>query len=177
MLYWSESAGASVYIGAGIIGHMEDIMLIPGKKSIMGFVLEKRNKDLRSRYFPFIQIKEMKRDSVHLKEPAEIRILTKAIRKRIILSAELFDSTVLDEKGEFIGKVVDLAFDQGNGTIKEIILSESILEDIWNGRKKMPVLGDVEFSHELIRIDRDTREEITILNKGLKNWLKFKEVL
>lgn len=174
MLYWTESAGASVYFRERKIGCIEDIMLEPDRKTITGFLLEKRNQDIRPRYFPFIQVKSMKRNLVYLKGLDSIKTLTRAERKKVVLSEDFLNHPVVDEKGEFIGRVADIAFDPGNGVIKEIILSESILEDLWFGRKKMPVLGHVEFSRELIVVDRDAREEITKLNKGLKNWLETK---
>lgn len=174
MLYWTESAGASVYVRERKIGHIEDIMLEPERKTITGFLLEKRNQDIRPRYFPFIQIRVIKRNYVYLKSADSIKTLTRAERKKVVLSEDFINNPVIDEKGEFLGRVVDIAFDPGNGTIKEIILSESILEDLWFGRKKMPVLGQVEFSRELISVDKDAREEITELNKGLKNWLVTK---
>ena len=173
MLYWSESAGATVYIEDKKVGHIEDIMLEPDKKTITGFLLEKRNQDIRPRYFSFLQIKVMERNLVYLKDLTCIKTLTKEIRKKVIFSEGIINNPVIDEKGKFIGRVADIAFDPGNGVIKEIIISESILEDIWFGRKKMPVLGHVEFSRELISVDKDTCDEITVLNKGLKNWLEI----
>ena len=173
MLYWSDSAGAAVYIEEKKVGHIEDIMLEPDKKTITGFLLEKRNQDIRPRYFSFLQIKVMQRNLVYLKDLTGIETLTKEMKKRVIFSEGFLNNPVIDEKGRFIGRVEDIAFDPGNGVIKEIIISESILEDLWFGRKKMPVLGHVEFSRELISIDKYTREEITALNKGLKNWLEI----
>ncbi len=172
MLYWSESIGASVYAMDKRIGHIEDIMLEPDKKTISGFVLEKRNQDIRSRYFPFAQIKEMGRNCIYLKETAVIKAFSKDVRMKVILSEDLLNNTIIDEKGDFVGKVVDISFNPSNGIIKELILSESIIDDLWLGRKKMPVLGHMEFSQELISINKDIREEITVLNKGLKKWLK-----
>lgn len=174
MLYWTESAGASVYVKERKIGHIEDIILEPERKTITGFLLEKRNQDIRPRYFPFIQIRVIERNYVYLKSADSIKTLTRAERKKVVLSEDFINNPVIDEKGEFLGRVVDIAFDPGNGGIKEIILSESIIEDLWFGRKKMPVLGQVEFSRELISVDKDAREEITELNKGLKNWLVTK---
>ncbi|NLY17633.1 MAG: hypothetical protein GX045_01470 [Clostridiaceae bacterium] len=176
MLYWSESAGASVYVKERKIGHIEDIMLEPDRKAITGFLLEKRNQDIRPRYFPFIQIIVMKRNYVYLKGTDSVKTLTRAERKKVVISEDFINNPVVDEKGEFIGRVVDIAFDPSNGVIKEIIISESILEDLWFGRKKMPVLGHVEFSRELISVDKDAREEITELNKGLKKWLQTNKV-
>ncbi|MDD4296621.1 MAG: PRC-barrel domain-containing protein [Ruminiclostridium sp.] len=173
MLYWSESAGATVYIEDKKVGHIEDIMLEPDKKTITGFLLEKRNQDIRPRYFSFLQIKVIERNFVYLKDLTCVKTLTKEIRKRVIFSEGIINNPVKDEKGKIIGRVADIAFDPGNGVIKEIIISESFFEDIWFGRKKMPVLGHVEFSRELISVDKDTREEITVLNKGLKNWLEI----
>jgi uncharacterized protein YrrD len=172
MLYWSESIGTSVYAMDKKIGNIEDIMLEPDKKTITGFLLEKRNQDIRSRYFPFAHIKEINRKCICLKETAVIKAFSKDVRRKVILSDDLLNNTIIDEKGDFIGRVVDIAFNPDNGIVKEIILSESIIDDIWLGRKKMPVLGHVEFSQELISINKDTREEITVLNKGLKKWLK-----
>lgn len=175
MLYWSEFVGTFVYLKKKKIGRIENVMLEPDEKTITGFLLEKRSQDIRNRFFSFIQIKEIKRNCVFLEDIACIQSLSKTVKKKVILSEEFLNNPAIDEKGELIGKVVDIAFDPENGIIKEIILSESTIEDLWFGRKKMPVLGHVEFSRELISVDKGTREEITLLNKGIKNWIGTKK--
>lgn len=172
MLFWSDFVGAAVMNHQKKIGHIENILFDPGKKVIIGFLLERRNWDVRYRVVPFIQIQEIKRDNILLREGTDINTLSKNERKKFFLTEEILNRTILDEKGEWVGRVVDFGFDPSKGFLREIILSGSFLEDLWNGRKKMPVLSQVEFSGELITIDQDTREEITSMHKGLKNWFE-----
>lgn len=153
------------------MGNIENIMLDPTRKVIAGFLLERRNRDFRYRYFPYSQIREIKRDRIELKETQDIRTLPGIARKQFAFAEDFLKQSVLDEKGDWIGRVVDFGFDPVKGFIREILLSDSLIEDIWHGRKKMPVLSQVEFSRDFISIDQDTREEITCLHKGLKKWL------
>jgi len=176
MHYWSDTVGASVFLNRNKIGHIENSIFDPVNKAIVGFLLERRNTEIRYRFFPVSQIKEIKRDSVYLKSTAEIATLPRVSRKNKILIEELLNKSVMDEKGEWIGRVADFAFDISNGAVREIIISGSFLEDLWLGRKRMPVLSKVEFSRELIRIDRDTKEEITGLQKGLKKWFNIDSI-
>jgi sporulation protein YlmC with PRC-barrel domain len=85
---------------------------------------------------------------------------------------DFLKKTIQDDKGEWIGRVADFGFDPSNGFVRDMIFSGSFVEDMWIGRKRMPVLYQVEFSREFITIDKETREEITGLNKGLRQWLK-----
>lgn len=48
---------------------------------------------------------------------------------------------IIDEKGEWIGRVVDVAFDENNGILREIIISGSVVDDLWLGRKKNACAG------------------------------------
>jgi sporulation protein YlmC with PRC-barrel domain len=55
-----------------------------------------------------------------------------------MISAEDFlKQSVLDDKGDWIGRVVDFSFDPSNGFVRDVILSGSLIEDLWNGRKRM----------------------------------------
>lgn len=176
MHYWSKAMGTSVFLNKNRIGHIENIMIDPVKKAIVGFLLERRNTDIRYRFFPFTVIEEIKRDSIKLKSTSNIKVLPKDSRKNIILTEDLLNRSVIDEKGEWVGRVVDFAFDTSNGIIREIIISGSLMEDLWWGRKRMPVFSNVEFSRELIQIDRDTKEEITGLQKGLRSWFNIDSI-
>ncbi len=176
MLYWSELSGASVYMKGKSIGQVENIMIDPEQKAITGFILERRNRDIRYRTFPYGHIQQMKRDRIDLWESVELKTLSKTARKRIIFAEDFLKQSVLDDKGEWVGRVVDFSFDPSNGLVRDMILSGSLIEDIWNGRNRMPVLSQVEFSREFVSIDQDTREEITGLHKGLRKWLGIDSV-
>jgi len=176
MHYWSDTVGASVFLNRNKVGHIENSIIDPENKAIVGFLLERKNTEIRYRFFPVTQIKEIKRDNIELKSASELLTLPRAFRKNKIFIEDLLNKPVIDDKGEWIGRVVDFAFDISNGVLREIILSGSILEDLWLGKKKMPVLSNVEFSRELIQIDRDTKEEITGLQKGLKKWFNMDSI-
>ncbi len=172
MLYWSEFVGATVISKERKIGHMENMMLDPDKKMITGLMLERRNRDLHYRYVLFNRIKEINRNLIIMKEPAEIKFVKRSDKERMILAGDIINHSILDDKGGWIGRVVDFSFDPTNGIVREMVVSESILDDLWRGRKKMPVLSQVEFSRELVYIDQDTREEIYGMDKGLRKWLR-----
>lgn len=176
MLYWSELSGALVYMKGRSIGQVEDVMLDPEQKVITGFILERRNRDIRYRTFPYSHIQQIKRDRIDLRESAELKTLSKTARERIIFAGDFLKQSVLDDKGEWIGRVADFSFDPLNGFVRDVILSGSLIEDIWTGRKRMPVLSQVEFSREFVSIDKDTLEEITGLQKGLRKWLGIDSV-
>ncbi|NLX76595.1 MAG: hypothetical protein GXZ01_04375 [Clostridiaceae bacterium] len=176
MHYWSEAVGTPVFINRNRIGHIENIMIDPAKKTVVGFILERKNTEIRHRFFRFTQIEEMKRDSVQLINGSEIKMLPRDYRKNTLLAEDLLSKLLADEKGKWIGRVADFAFSASNGTIRELIISKSLVEDLWLGRKRMPVLSNVEFSQQLIRIDRDTKEEITGLQKGLKKWFNMDSI-
>ena len=171
MLYWSELSGASVYLKEKWLGQIEDITLEPKLKVVSGFILERRNRDIRYRYISFGHVRQIRRDRIDMKETMELKSLSKSARKEMILAGDFLKQSVVDDKGEWIGRVADFSFDPSNGFVRDMILSGSLIEDLWNGRKRMPVLSQVEFSQEFISIDQDTREEISGLHKGLKKWL------
>lgn len=176
MLYWSELSGATVYMQGKSIGQIENVMIDPEQKVITGFTLERRNRDIRYRTFPYSHIQQIKQDRIDLRETVDLAALSRTVKKRIIFAEEFLRQSVLDDKGEWIGRVVDFSFNPVNGFVRDMILSGSLIEDIWTGRKRMPVLSQVEFSREFISIDQDTREEITGLQKGLRKWLGMDSV-
>lgn len=173
MLYWSDFAGASVFAGRKKIGHIENMLIDREKKVIAGFMLERRNRDFCHRYFPFSRIRVIKRDSIELTDQNDVKPLPKSERKKYIQADDILNNAIIDEKEDWVGRVVDFGFNPSDGNIRDIIFSKSLVEDLWQGRKHMPVLSNVEFSQELIHIDKDTREEISMLHRGLKNWLNI----
>ena len=99
MLYWSEILGASVYRNDKNIGNVENLMLHPEEKIIAGFLLERRNRDIRYRYFPYSQIETMKRDRIDLKGSMELKTLTKADGKQYMFCEDFLKKTIQDDKG------------------------------------------------------------------------------
>jgi uncharacterized protein YrrD len=170
MVYWSELIGTPVYAGGKKAGHVEDMIFNTKEKVIAGFLLEKRNLDLRRRYFPFYSIAETRKDRILVKESSDIKILKKEQRNKMVFAEDLIRHPIFDNKGEFIGSVADFCFDPANGIVREITISNGLLGDLWAGRKKLPVLSKVEFSDEFIQINQDAREEIYGMDKGLKKW-------
>jgi len=173
MVYWSEFIGTPVYAGNKKAGHVEDMILNTKEKKVAGFLLEKRNLDLHRRYFTFNSILYAGKDRIVVKEPPDIRILKKAQKREMVFAEDLIQHPILDNRDEFVGRAADFCFDPSNGNVREIIVSNGLLGDLWSGRKKLPVLSRVEFSGELIQINRDAREEIYSMNKGLKRWIRI----
>ncbi|NLG89415.1 MAG: hypothetical protein GX494_09455 [Clostridiaceae bacterium] len=173
MVYWSELIGTPVYAGNKKAGHVEDMILNTNEKIVAGFLLEKRNLDLHRRYFTFNSILHAGKDRIVVKEPSDIRILKKAQKRKMVFAENLINHPVFDNRDEYVGRVADFCFEPANGIVREIIISNSLLGDLWSGRKKLPVLGRVEFSGEFIQINRDAREEIYSMNKGLKRWIRI----
>ena len=110
-------------------------------------------------------------EGITLERETDIKILPGTIRKQHIFIEDILNKSIVDEKGKWVGKVVDFAFDKSDGKIKEVVISNSIMQDLWLGRSKMPVFSTVEFSDELVRIDKNTKESIKELQKGIKNWI------
>ncbi len=171
MHYWSKCDGASVYFKHRNVGHIEDVMINPAYKTVIAFVLERKNTEMKYRYFLLAKSEKIEREGITLERETDIKILPGTIRKQHIFIEDILNKSIVDEKGKWVGKVVDFAFDKSDGKIKEVVISNSIMQDLWLGRSKMPVFSTVEFSDELVRIDKNTKESIKELQKGIKNWI------
>ena len=50
MLYWSEVVGASVFINQNKVGHIENLMIDPVNKAVVGFIRTKKYR-YKTRFF------------------------------------------------------------------------------------------------------------------------------
>ncbi|NLK68643.1 MAG: hypothetical protein GX283_05725 [Clostridiaceae bacterium] len=171
MYYWSQCSGTSVYLENKKIGHIENMMINKADKTVIAFVLERKSTDIKYRYFPLTKATEIQRDSITIESEEDIKVLSNEIRQEHIFVEDILNKSIVDDDGKWVGKVVDFAFDKTNGNIQEVIMSDSIMLDLWLGRRKMPVYSTVEFSEELIRIDKNAKKDIKKLQKGLKDWI------
>lgn len=75
---------------------------------------------------------------------------------------------VYSRSGRELGFVEDFLFDPATGLIESVELSDGILQDIMEGRQILPLVGNVEFSEELIFVGKEAVEEMTASGGGLK---------
>lgn len=88
------------------------------------------------------------------------------------LAKDIFGSEVLNRVGKYIGSINDICFDEESGLVKEIIVSDGIVEDLFKGKRIMPVIGKVEFSEDCILTDNEAEEEMHNAENGLHIFFK-----
>jgi uncharacterized protein YrrD len=76
---------------------------------------------------------------------------------------------IFTRSGEELGEVKDVLFDNRTGMVEGVEVSDGLYQDIVHGRKILPLFGKVEFSEDILFVDREAVEEMTKTGGGIKN--------
>ncbi len=158
--------------GGHKIGEIKDILICTKNKEIISFAIEKRNNSFRKRFILYKDVCNFGSDAFIIENQSCI-LTQKELEKIAKYSKEdiLIGQRVYSKHGIEIGTVKNIIFDLKMGKIDAIEVSAGLIYDIYNGRKIVPLYGNVEFSEDNILIDREAYEEILYTHKGIKKLL------
>ena len=160
ILYLKKLNGVKVYIKnqEKNIGYIKDTILDKNKIQIAGFIINKKG------IFNFR--KEVLINSIILLDKEQLIIENKnslkrgkeLLKKDYISLNKTEHVKILSQTGQDYGYLQDLYADS-TGEIVKAEATQGIIGDLIQGRKKIPILGNIEFSEEFIIINSESAEE------------------
>lgn len=156
-------------------GEVKDVILDLNECKLSGLVIDYGSVIHHSRVLDFKDIYEIVRNKVIVKYKKNIQQIQKNnfnerhIRKnQIILGIE-----VLGEEGNLLGFIHDVLFEEKSGNILGFILTNGIVDDIFNGVEILPIDGPVNFNNKRLVISQNSRKNILRNIGGLKKLLEL----
>ena len=153
------------------IGDVKDILFSQDKKKVLGFLIDKGGWFKGAKIVLFKDISKISKDAIIIQDSEAIMTNTKIPEVEKILEKEyyLFDMQVLDDQGNDIGHIENIIFDEKNGKILSLEISEGVVEDVINGRLTIPLLEGVNLEKEIVKV---SSKNILGINKsgGLKKY-------
>ena len=129
--------------------------------SIESLIIDTRNKKINSlmvcntlffKSYYIIPLKNVKCFCDPIEYGGSIFKIKKSIllRNKKIVLQNYIDDEIVDTSGRKLGKLIDIIFDIKSGRIKALILSSGFFEDIFDGRRIIPVSSNTKFQRNRI---------------------------
>ncbi|HHV99532.1 MAG TPA: photosystem reaction center subunit H [Clostridiaceae bacterium] len=153
-----------------LIGLIRNIIINLETRTVEAFIYEKSGL-VNSRKVLFLKdVIRLGKDAVIIQND-NCTISWKEAGKRLALKNEnnLTGLRVFSRSGKEMGVVKDILFDPETGLIEGVELSDSLFNDLINGRSILPLFGKVEFGEDIILVDNEAVEEITNTGGGIRN--------
>lgn len=158
------------------IGDIKDVLFSQEKKRVIGFLIDEGGWFKGAKIILFKDILKIGKDAVIINNKDVIMSSIKIPEVEKILENEyhLFEMKVLDDNGNNIGHVENIIFDERNGKILSLEVSEGAFEDILNGRLNIPLSENVNFEKEKVILSSGYIYGIS-KSGGLKKYFTDKE--
>jgi uncharacterized protein YrrD len=151
------------------IGIIKDIVFCTKYREVKAFQLEKKGYEIRKKVILLKDVLSLGKDALIVNDCNCI-----SVQNKVEKTEDFKDSgrrkglKVFSKSGDDLGIVNDVMFDYKNGSIEGVEVSDGFLQDIFLGRKVVPLFGKIEVGSENILIDKEALEEILTTGGGLK---------
>lgn len=154
-------------------GVVKDVIFSPLSKRAIAYLVEKPGYNFRKSVVLFNDILSTGKDAIIINNCTCISALSKFEKSEDFKSkGEIIGLSIYSKKGENLGIVKDILFDNKTGSLEGVEVSDGLVKDIVKGRSVIPLFGKVEFGEENILVGMEAIEEIIENNKGLKKILE-----
>ncbi len=154
------------------IGIVNDVIFCPRTKEVKAFLLERKGCQVRKKAIVIKDVLSLGKDALIVNDCSCTKNLRELEKSEYLKdNGKLKGLRIYSKAGEDLGVVKDILFDYKSGIIEGVEISDSLFQDIVQGRNILPLFGKVEFSEENILVDKEAVEEMTNTGGGLKKKL------
>lgn len=174
MLKYGEVAGLPVICSndGKKIGTVKDIIFCPGTKEVKAFLLDESRYKTKKKIAMFEDVLNIGSGAVIINDCSKIKVLKNTEFENMFkCRSKITGARIYSSSGEDLGIVKDVLFDLNTGLIEGMEVSDGMIQDIFQGRRIVPLFGKVEFGEEIILVGRDAVEEITGTGGGIRRKL------
>ena len=168
---YSEVVGLPVICSDNgkLIGIIRNIIFNLDTRTVEAFVLEKTGLVNSRKVLYLKDVVRLGKDAVII-ENDNCTISWKEAKSLVLRNENtLAGFRVFSRSGKEMGIVKDVLFDYKTGLIEGVELSDSLFNDLMNGRNILPLFGKVEFGEDIILVDNEAVEEMTNTGGGIRN--------
>jgi uncharacterized protein YrrD len=155
-------------IKAGIV---RDVILSSDKKEAVGLILGGRSLDKKLKVVLSEDILKMGRDAVIVDSTQCITQIEKSEFSSTgwLKAGNLIGRKVFSRAGGDLGIVGELLIDWDTFRLEGFELSDGLIEDIFKGKRQLPLIGMVEFGEEAVVVEKEAEEEMENHGRGIRN--------
>ena len=150
-------------------GVVKDILFYPRQREIGAIIIEKKSTEIKRRAVLPEDILDIGKGAVIIRESLSIRCLKRQeYTERFGKCGNIQGLRIYTRSGEELGTVKDVLFDYRTGIVEGVEVSDGLFQDIYQGRRMLPLFGKVEFAEDNILVDREAIEEMVSNGGGIK---------
>lgn len=169
---YSEVVGIQVVniIEGKIIGFVSDVIFIPEGREVKGFMVRQRGEGPGKRVLLLENVRKIGRNKILVEDSDVIKSIKDFEKyKKFKEIGKLKGLKIMSKTGDSIGSVNDVFFDCMTGVVEAVEVSDGLVQDIFNGRKIMPMTGRISFTKDIMYVDTEALEEMMdYMNAALK---------
>lgn len=138
--------------------HVKGILLSKKSRKVLGFLIDEGGWLKGSKIILLKNIHTIGKDAILIEDKDIIMSSTQIPEVEQILEDkyDIFDLEVIDVLGNKLGRIEDIIFDEKNGKIVSLEISEGVFEDILYGRLRLPLSEDIKFENQGIIVENTT---------------------
>jgi len=154
------------------IGLVSEIIFCPKFKEVRAIVLDRKGCQIRKKALLLEDVVNIGSDAVVVNDCS----CTKTLREletsnKLREKGNLIGLRIYSKSGKDLGTVKDVLFDFSTRSVEGLEVSDSLLQDIMQGRNILPLFGNVEFGEDNVLVDREAVEEMQSTGGGIKKIL------
>lgn len=154
------------------VGNVKDLIFCPRNKEVRAFLLNGRSYDVAKKVVFLESVLNIGRDVIIIDENSNVISMKKPdYEKNFYDEGKILGLNVYSKSGQELGTVKDILFDQETGMVEGVEISDGLIQDLVQGRNILPLFGKVEFSEEIILVEKEAIEEISHTGGGIKKKL------
>lgn len=157
------------------MGEVKDVILDLNSQCLAGLIIDYGSIIHHTRVIPFNNIYQIARNRVIVKFRKNIQQMRnfnfddKFIKK----NEKILGVEVVEDEGRLLGFVQDIVFEGKSGNILGFILTNGVVDDIFNGVEILPLDGSIQFDKNKFIISMDSKKSILRNIGGLKKLLEL----
>lgn len=135
------------------VGRVRDVYFDPESHRILGIVMDGGGWLKGPRKICFADLTGVGEDAITIENDAVI--LKEPVDEECIVTGEgtLIGNRVMTRDGNELGIIADVIFDHSSGEITHYQLSEGIVQDLLEGRERLPVDMEFQYGKDALIVD------------------------
>ncbi|SKC69775.1 PRC-barrel domain-containing protein [Maledivibacter halophilus] len=159
------------------IGEVKDAILDLDSCRLSGLIIDYGSIIHYTRVIDFNSIYGISKNEVIVKFKKNIQQIKnfKLNEKFMKKSEKIVGVEVVENEGKLLGFIKDVIFEEKSGNILGFILTNGVIDDIFNGMEILPLDGPIVFNKNKFIISRNSRKSILKNIGGLKKLLELEQ--
>mgnify|MGYP005840605977 CR=1 FL=1 len=151
------------------IGVVRDAVFCPVTREVRALILERKGYEIDHKVVLYEDILNLGRDAVVVNGVScAVPMRKLEAGGRLKGRMKINGLRIYSKSGKDLGTVKDILFDGSTGKIEGVEVSDGLVQDLVDGRNILPLFGKVEFSDEIILVDREAVEEMVSTGGGIR---------